>query len=248
MSAPILYPKQYLDFATITISPGTEVTDFPISALGDRDPVTLWKDSGFSGTRTILATWNSPATIPSLDTWIIPAGHGLAGYTLNLRTNPGAVLRDTVVPADASAIRRVLGSAFAPTSWQLDIVSASAAPYLGELYITTGVPMPRASAYGGGDGAISGLSRRVSVGGTPRVSRQWGPRWRGEWSIPFVTESTFQALVTDFGDIDAKPFFLLDDFGILRFVEQLDDQLFSPFQPITRRDLRLRFQSASTLP
>lgn len=250
MQAPVFYPTHFFEGCILTVT--GQATGFESYYLNDRDVAALWMDSAFSGTRTVTGHWTSTGTPPDVERLIIPAGHGLAGTTLTVQSapEPGSSwsTRGTITPlTNDDVVLPMSAGAFNAPWWRVQIAGATAAPYAAEFYLTAGVAMERGSNYdGGNDGAISGITRRVSIGGTVRKSRQWGPRWYGEYTIPGITEDNWSAWITTvFPVLDHTFCYMVDDYGVLRFVELLDAQQTAAFVPILRRTPRLRLQAVA---
>jgi hypothetical protein len=248
MSRPVFYPTHFLEGSTVTV-PGAAV-GFEANNLSDRNVQSLWMDTAFAGSRSILAHWTSSDPVPAVDTWIIPAGHGLVGVGLSLQSSPDNVTftpRDTVTPSTTAAINRSLvGGPYTFPWWALVMTGATAASYLSELYLTQGIPVPLSPLLNGMDGLVSDVTRIVTPGGFVRLARNWGPRWHASWTLPMWTASQWAtALTSVFPIIDAKPFYLTDVDGILRWVTLVAPTWLGTGVIPTVRDLQLVLEAAA---
>jgi hypothetical protein len=248
MSRPVFYPTHVLEGSTVTVT--GETVGFEARHLSDRDVQSLYLDTGFSGTRTILAQWTASDPVPAVDTWIVPAGHGLVGVALSLQSSPDNAAwttRDTITPVTTAAIFRPLpGGPYTLAWWRLTMTGATSAPYLSELYLTQGFPVPLSPLLNGTDGLVSDVTRIVTPGGFVRLGRNWGPRWHASWTLPMWTASQWAtALVSVFPIIDAKPFYLTDVDGVLRWVTLEAPAWLGTGVIPTVRDLQLVLEAAA---
>jgi hypothetical protein len=248
MTRPIFYPTHLLEGSTVTVS-GSAV-GFDANNLSDRNVQSLWMDTAFVGSRTILAHWTSTDPVPAVDTWIVPAGHGLVGVSLSLQSSPDNATytqRDLVTPATTVAINRPLsGGPYTAPWWSLVMTGATGPPYLSELYLTQGIPVPLSPLLAGEDGAVSDVTRVVTPGGFVRMARNWGPRWQASWTLPMWSASQWAtALASVFPIIDSKPFYLTDVDGVLRWVTLMAPTWLGTGAIPTVRDLQIVLQAAA---
>jgi hypothetical protein len=248
VSRPVFYPTHFLEGSTVTVS--GEAVGFDGDHLSDRDIQSLWMDTAFAGSRIIRANWTATDPIPAVDTWIIPAGHGLVGVALSLQSSPDNVTytqRDLVTPSTTAAIIRPLpGGAYTFPWWTLVMTGAASAPYLSELYLTQGFPVPLSPGLRGTDGFISNVNRVVTPGGFVRMARNWGPRWSASWTLPLWSATQWAtSLASVFPIVDAKPFYLTDVDGILRWVTLEAPTWLGTGVIPTVRDLQITLQAAA---
>jgi hypothetical protein len=245
---PVFYPAHFFEGSTVTVT--GEATGFSKDHLSDRDIVTVYQDSGTAGTRILMAQWTNTEPRPSVDTWIIPAQHGLVGTTLSLESSVNGTtwtVRDTYVPTTTAVIRRVIpGGPHAAGWWRLTLTGAIGAPYLAELFLTRAVTLPRSTNYETRDGLVSEVARFVTPGGSVRKSRRWGPRWFAQYTIAAITLADWDVLMAAvFPIIDARCFYLTDMYGTLRYAELLDSRWEGALMPIERRTVSLALQAAA---
>src|SRR4029453_18922127 len=132
---PVFYPAHFFEGSTVTVT--GEATGFSKDNLSDRDIVTLYQDTGTAGTRVLTAHWTSATAAPAVNTWIIPAQHGLVGVALSLESSPDGstwTARDTYTPTTTATIQRAF-TAITADWWRLTLMGATV-PYLAELFLT----------------------------------------------------------------------------------------------------------------
>lgn len=245
MAKPVFYPVSLLEDSTIGVEGAAE--GFPADALGDRDVEVLWKDTT-GGTRHITAQWTG-ANPPAVDTWILPAGHGLTGATVSLESSPdGAAwtVRDTTTPPSAATLARTLVAPVTAAWWRLRMTTAAAA-YLSELYLTAAVPLPFAPSIGDlEDGLIGEVVRRVTPGGVVRKSRQWGQRWKARWTIADIDVPDWNRITAAiYPVLEGRFCYVRDHDGVLRWVELLQPQWLADAAAVSRRNLSLDLQEVA---
>jgi hypothetical protein len=242
---PVFYPAHFFEGSTVTVT--GEATGFSKDNLSDRDIVTLYQDTGTAGTRALTAHWTSAMAAPAVNTWIIPAQHGLVGVALSLESSPDGstwTVRDTYTPTTTATIQRAF-TAITADWWRLTLTGATV-PYLAELFLTQAVTFPRSTNYETRDGLISDVQRQVTPGGTVRKCRRWGPRWFAQYTITAIELADWDTLLaTTFPLVDARCFYMTDMYGTLRYAELLDPTWSGDLMPIERRTLRLALQAAA---
>jgi len=245
MAKPVFYPVSFLEASTIMVDGAAE--GFPADALGDRDVEQLWKDSE-GGARQITAQWTD-ADPPAVDTWILPAGHGLVGAPLTLESSgDGAAwtARDSVTPTSAATLARTLAVPVTAAWWRLTMTTAAAA-YLAELYLTAAVPLPWAPSIGSlSDGLVGDVTRVVTPGGVVRKSRHWGLRWRASWTIADIDVPDWDRITAAiYPVLEGRFCYVRDHDGVLRWVELLEPQWLADAAAVSRRNLRLELQEVA---
>lgn len=243
MAAPVLYPRHFFEAATITVT--GEATGLPKARLADRELLLAYQDAAATGTREIKGQVAGNTLAPNR--WIVPSGHNLAGASLSLESSPdGATwtVRDALT-GDAGVINRPISSPPTVDWWRLTVTGAGAAPLLHELYLTASVTLPRGPDERAlVEGPVANRARHESIGGKVWSARLGPSRWRTTYLIRDLTAGDRTAVEAAFADLrdGARPFYLLDADGVLRWIEWLRvDALFQAV-PVARWDVTLEFQ------
>jgi hypothetical protein len=232
--APILYPTNHLEGATVTVS--GETAGFPKARLSDRDAVLPWKDSNISASRVITADRGASGPTIPVDTVIIPAGHNLAGLTLTAQSSPDASVytnRYVFVPGSSAATKAGDGT-FTVRAWKFIINSPSELPQLGELWLSQGVVLPRPPLFESlQHGVLGRVADHESRGGHVWSAQLGDPRWTATYGFRGLSDADKATLDQAFRDTGggAKHLFMQDADGVLRWVEWTDRAL--TFEPTT---------------
>lgn len=224
---PIAYILNILETGTVTVS--GEASGKPKERLFDRDLGVFWEDASAAGTRTIQV--DQGATVQSIDTWLIAAGHNLSAATVNLDSSPDASVwtnRDTLVPSGTALIRRTIPSGpFTIRYWRVTISNASAAPQIAELLLTLARTFPDIPISGVIIGRRGNVLVSESRAGRERATRRGAARWQTEYDFGLLTLTQRSAIETADADTQegTKFFYLVDAENIVRWVRWLDTEV-----------------------
>lgn len=226
MSAPTFFGVNLFEAGPLAVSGAA--ADSPKERLADRDVTLPWRDVSNAGERYGQVGPISASLLA--DTFILPAGHTVAGATVAVKRSTNGADWTTVVSFTAAAgANRQTFTPVGDVYWMAGISGAAAAPEIPELFLSLAYVLPRGPSYGYSVGVMGNVSRMESRAGSVWATVRGAARWTAEYTIADLSQSQFDALATFFQttiDSGAKPFYMLDaENGTLRYVEWLEKKL-----------------------
>lgn len=222
ITTPVLYAINLLEDAILTLDPDGAVANKPVDRIADRDIGLENEDSGTTGDRIWHADLGA-GTLPAVTTFIF-AGSNYAGELVTLESSPDDTVwttQGTITPADNDPQRITFGSLTAPRYWRMVITDPALPIIITEAFLTVGVSL-----------TFKPTARNLREPRLPNVvvvetasGRAWGVkrgarRWTSKYVMTYAPDTdriTIDALL-DAIDDGAKPFWLLDVTGELRWV------------------------------
>lgn len=221
MPAPIFYGVNRLETSTITA--GSTVTDHPLLRLSDRFTGPQWQGTG-------PIVWDQGASPLTFDAVLLASGHNLAGATLTIQTDDNAgfaspTILGSLVPASTASVLIPCTGTVERYS-RLVIAGGPATVTLAELFAsvacaTPGTPLLRTSP--NQFGTFTGEESETGVWMSYVKAL---PRWEASWQIVAFTRTVRDLVFAFFQSIagGARPFFVRDDEGVLRFARWMNPE------------------------
>jgi hypothetical protein len=244
---PILYTGNLVEEGVLTSSGAA--LGRPVSRVGDGDIGLFWVDSTSGAGRSI--TLDLGVGIQgTADTWSLAAGHNLAGVACHVQTatttaGPWTTVSSTT-PFDNATVRVTMPATTA-RCFRFLMDNPSAVPSLSEWVLAKALTLPSGPQE---PSLVTGLLGNVqsydSQGGYTWTRKKGPPRWEGTYQIRDLTLAQRGDLEAAFtaSDEGARPFYLEDADGILRWVYWITDGGKLAFQAegITRWRVTLNFR------
>lgn len=218
MPAPIFYGVNRLETATFTA--GSTVADRPLSRLSDRFIGARWEGTG-------PIVWDQGATPLPFDTVLGAPDHNLIGATLTVETAADAGFTTPITLGTAVATALPFRIACTGTVARYSRVTITGGPLtvqLAELWASVAVTAPRAPMLATSPNLLGNFVGQESEAGAWMAYIRGDTRWDVSWDILGFTRTVRDQFQEFFAAIagGARPFFVLDDEGVLRFVRWMN--------------------------
>jgi hypothetical protein len=242
---PILYTGNLAERGAVT---GGAIATNPVTRLADGDIGLSWI-SNVSGTLAVYLDLGVGIQ-GTANAWLLPTGHNLAGIVciLSTATTLAGPWTDvsTVTPASSALIRASFTSATS-RCWALSLLNTAQVPSITEWVIAKSLTLPSGPQEPQlVTGTLGNVQSYDSLAGYTWTRKKGPPRWEGTYLIRDLTLAQRGDLEAAFtaSDEGARPFFLEDADGILRWVYWLTDGGKLAFQAegITRWRVTLQFR------
>jgi hypothetical protein len=217
MPAPIFYGVNRLETATVTAT--STLTDRPLVRLADRFIGPRWEGTG-------PIVWDQGATPSPFDTLVGAPGHNLAGATLTVETaaDPGFTTPTTLGTAVATAAAFRIPCTGTVARYSRLVITGPITIELAELWASVAVPAPGVPLLNTSPNFLGNFQGQESEAGAWMAYVRSAPRWEVAWDIPGFTRPVRDSFVEFFQGIagGAKPFFVVDDEGVLRWARWMN--------------------------
>jgi hypothetical protein len=204
-----------LEASTVTLSAGTEDTDYPLARLYDRNVGRMFRPTA---AETIEVKADQGAGSPeAVDRLLIPAGHNLSGMTLDILHSPDDSSYTPAVTQWTGADGLIVKS-WQPLQkryWKFRITSPSSVPELAELFLTSSYEWARnPSRPAGRLDRVFNVERAETASGKDRFMVRGAPRRVRSYTIPGMGDAQKDELLgLNEGWAGSKPFWLYDHEG-----------------------------------
>ncbi len=214
MSQLIACYKNLLESATVTLSAGTEDSNYPLYRLYDRDPGLKFKPTS-AVTIEIKIDQSGLSSKLAVDRLLIPPGHNLSGMTLDIKHSSDDITYIAAVaqwsqPDNNEIVKS--WSSLTKDYWKFIITSPASIPEIGDMFLSPSYTWERNPARPTGPLDLKfNVERREDAGGRPRYLQHGNPRRQRSYQLPRAV-SAQRTNIEDLNTVWAgsRPFWICD--------------------------------------
>ncbi|MBI4822671.1 MAG: hypothetical protein HY805_00345 [Nitrospirae bacterium] len=212
--------KNILETGTVSLSAGTEDSNYPLYRLYDRNIGRFFKTTSAITTEIKIDQGSSPQAVDRL---LIPSGHNLNGMTLDIKYSDDDI---TYTPAisqwtGASGLIDKSWASITKRYWKFIITTPASIPQIAELFLTQTYEWERNPSRPGEHlDPLFNIEREESFGGQVRFLIKGDPRKQRFYHVRCVGETQKNNILT-LNDVwsGGKPFWFYDHEGNWLFGE-----------------------------